>query len=164
MIIVGLFLGLGGFLSLLFGCLLNVFSIAVGLNYLSGGDGRPGTLYIIVGIAAVFLGLVILIAKGKQNNRNKKVRSTVMISGIVSVIVLGILFISCGGLLIFLGIQTDSAFKNAWDLVTSYFSYGSYGSFGPNLIKVLLVLGITVLIAGIAMVVLGVLEAVRKKR
>ena len=161
MTVLGLVFSIGGYITILAGMLLNIDPITVGVNYLSGGSGMPGTIYVMIGTAALIIGVISLAVTARKNEKSKQRRKNVMISGIVSVIVLGVIFISGGLITTFLGIQVNNAFSNAWDLITSYFSFGPYGTFGSNISTVFLVIGIFMTLIGITMVTLGVLEAVK---
>ena len=159
----GLFFVAVGFISLIIGVMLNINPISVGSNYLSGGNGNPGSIWIIAGIAATMLGVVLLVAVKMKKKGSQKRRETIMVSGIISIITLGVLFIAGGSAFVFFGILTDNAFRNAWDSIVSYWSFGSYRQNGSNPGAIWIIIGIVVTLIGVAFIVIGIIEAVYKR-
>ena len=159
----GIVLVIGGYISLLAGIILNIDPISVGLNYLSGGAGNPGLMWIVAGVGVLILGAALLILTKENNSYGRK--ETVMISGVISIITLGALFIAAGGVLVFLGIQLNNALRHAWDLIMTYWSYGSFGSIDSNSGAALVFIcsGAIIALIGIAFVAIGIIEAKKGK-
>ena len=163
MLVLGIVLVIGGLISSIVGIMLNCDPVTLGLRYLAGDGGNPGAVWIIGGIVATVLGVALLVIFAKKNNslEQKKPGEGRMISGIIAIIALGFLFLVGGSVLIFIGIQLNNVFKHAWDLILSYFMLDSSNS---NIGTVLIIVGIVIGLIGIGFMVIGILEAVKRKR
>ena len=146
----------GGLISVLVGVILNIDPISLGISHLLGRGGSPGASWIILGFYVIALGIIILIAITRNNDGEK-----IMISGIISIITLGILFLIAGGTAIFIGIQLDNALRHAWDYFTSYWTFGASETYPGT---IFFIAGIAASLIGIAFIVIGILEATSAAR
>ena len=160
MLVLGVTLIICGIVSSCAGIVANNDPISVGLSYLSGRGSNPGLIWIIAGITALAAGTAVLIVKKIANSKETPAgrKGVKMISGIISLIALGFLFIAAGSMLVFIGMQINNAFNHAWDLFLSYLSVASIDS---NSGTVFMIIGIIVGIIGICFMVIGILEAMK---
>ena len=157
---IGVVFIVGGLISFITGIILNNNPISVGMDYLVGGNGRPGTTWNVAGIIAVVLGIVLLVVVTEKSNSKQKQGEATMISGIIAIIALGVLLTIGGSVLIFIGMQIDNAFRHAWDFFASYWSLESSG---VNSSSTWLIIGAVVALVGVVFIVIGIVEAVKKK-
>ena len=161
---------ISGIVALMIGLIINNDPISLGLSYLAGNKSRPGTIWIVVASVSIMLGIGLVIRywrKLPSNNSDFSCESSSLlrwetgtVSGIIAIITLGTLLIAGGSVFIFIGIQLNNAFRHAWDFFTSYWSFG-FGGSDPG--KICVIIGVVAALIGISFIVIGILEAVKRK-
>lgn len=66
MLVIGLILVLGGLGSLIYGFMQNNSLEAQVASFLSSGTTNPGTMFIVIGVVAVLLGIVLMIISRRR--------------------------------------------------------------------------------------------------